>query len=186
MNGGTAPHGGDGQNPAAVWAGPLRRRVVGPPMRRRTVLASVGPLLAGCLGGPSATDEPGVATSTGGGIPRAPLVNWAFDLDRAEEVATVTHDTGERLTGERTDRIELVLTTAPDHPVPADATLTPTRTPQVIRRTWRESGGAYPIRPGDAVRFASATPGDTLEVWWFGTAFHREGVRLEAATFSRV
>lgn len=78
-----------------------------------------------------------------------------------------------------------MLTTAPDHPIPSDATLTPTKTPQVIRRTWREAGGEYPIVAGDSVRFADATPGDTLEVWWYGTDHHRAGTRLEAATFAK-
>lgn len=158
-------------------------------MRRRAVLVSTTVLLAGCLGRGSTPDEPaegGVATSTGKGTPVAPLVDFAFELDVDRSVATITHGTGEPIEADRTDRLELVLTTAPDHPIPTDATLTPTRTPQVIRRTWREAGGAYPIVEGDAVEFHDATPGDTLEIWWYGAEHHLEGTRLEAATFAKV
>lgn len=162
-------------------------------MRRRAVLASTGALLAGCLGragspedATPSDDDAGRATSTGGGTPHAPLVHWTFELDPERDSVTVTHATGERLTAERTERVELVLTTGPDHPIPTDATLTPTRTPQVTRRTWREAGGGYPISPGDAVRFEGATPGDTLEVWWYGTERHRAGTRLVSVTFEPV
>lgn len=154
-------------------------------MQRRAILASTGALLAGCLGR-GEPDDDGSATSTEEGTPTAPLVNFSFELDVDRSVATVTHETGEPIEADRTTEVELVLTTAPDRPVPTDATLTPTRTPQVIRRTWREAGGSYPITEGDAVEFADATPGDTLEVWWYGTDLHREGTRLEAVTFAKV
>lgn len=157
-------------------------------MRRRALLASLGALLAGCLGRPtaddSAGDDAGVATATGEGTPVAPLVNWTFTLDPEGEVATVTHGTGEPITAERTDRLELVLTTAPDHPIPTDVTITPTPTPRVVRTTWRAAGGDYPITDGDSVT-VEATPGDTLAVWWYGADHHRDGTRLEAATFAK-
>lgn len=158
-------------------------------MRRRAIVASAGALLAGCLGYPSAVDESGegagVATSTAAGTPVAPLVNWSFSLVPECETATVTHDTGEPITAERTDRVELVLTTAPDHPIPSDATLTPTPTPRVVRTAWREAGGDYPITSGESVT-VEATPGDTLAVWWYGDEYHRHGTRLESATFPTV
>lgn len=158
-------------------------------MRRRAFVASTGALLAGCLGRGASKEEPTAGaevTSTADGTPGAPLVNFAIELEVDRSVATITHQTGEPIEGDRTDRIELMLTTAPDHPIPTVATLTPTKTLQVIRRTWREVGGGYPIVEGDAVEFLEATPGDTLEVWWYGTAHHHEGVRLEAATFAKV
>lgn len=129
-------------------------------------------------------DGAGLATSTGEGTPVAPLVNWTLSLDVDREAATVTHDTGEPITAERTDRVELVRTTAPDHPIPTDATLTPTSTPRVVRTTWRETGGDYPITPGDSVT-VEATPGDTLSVWWYGAEHHRDGTRLESVTFAK-
>lgn len=189
MNGGTEPQTEDGAMIAVARTEPFRQATRTPTMRRRAILASAGAMLAGCLGSPAAADESGdgagVSTSTGTGTPVAPLVNWAFSLDPDRDAATVTHDTGEPITAERTSRVELVLTTAPDHPIPTDATLTPTPTPRVVRTGWSEAGGDYPITAGDRVT-VEATPGDTLAVWWYGDKHHRDGTRLESATFAKV
>lgn len=126
-----------------------------------------------------------MATTTGEGTPRAPLVNFWFDLDPDREIATVTHGTGEELTAERTDRLELVTTTAPDHPIPTDATLTPTQTSQVFTTTWREAAGRYAITVDDTVAVQPVTPGDTIDVVWYGTDLHREGTMLVSATFEK-
>lgn len=161
-------------------------------MRRRELLVALGIGLAGCTaGGPETTDgdQGSGATVTGDGSrsPTAPLVDWQFSLDASLERATVTHAGGEVLTTETTDRVQLVHTTGPDHPIPTDATLTPTRTPVVSRWTWREIGGdPYPIRKGDAVQVPGVTPGDTLAVWWYGTESHRDGTMIESISWDPV
>lgn len=161
-------------------------------MRRRELLVALGIGLAGCTTrGQEAPDSSGGAgaTVTGEGphTPTAPLVDWQFALDMAAERATVTHGGGEALTTETTDRVELVHTTGPDHPIPSEATLTPTKTPVVTRWTWRElDGDPYPIDEADAVRVPGVTPGDTLAVWWYGTDSHRDGTMTESITWDPV
>lgn len=172
-------------------------------MRRRTFIAAAGPLLgtglAGCLadavpgtpeasptvGADNAPDDP--ATVTGLGTPRAPLVHWNFAFDRPAGTMTVVHDRGEVIRAATTDRLELVHRTGPDHPVPTDATLTPTRTPVVTRWSWQEAGGdPFPVRPGDAATIAGVTPGDTVAVRWYGTRHHEAGVMLESVSLAPV
>lgn len=201
MGGSESHTGRDGEINAAPRQPPFRVRDVASAVRRRAFIAAGALALSGCLGrgtddgatGSSTDDpsdaptvDPGVGTTTGNGTPTAPLVSWEFSLDRDREVAQVAHGVGEPLTTDRTDRIELVVTTAPDHPVPTDATMTPTATPLVFRTTWRAAGGRYPVEPGDAVTVGPVTPGDTLTVYWYGHDHHREGTWLESVTFEQV
>lgn len=178
-------------------------------MRRRTFIAAFGPLLgsglAGCLADESPGDDDapgsqassatagpdgsldGPATVTGLDTPTAPLVHWTFEFDRPAKTMTVVHDRGEVIRTETTDRLELVHRTGPDHPVPTDATLTPTRTPVVTRWSWQEAGGGpFPVRPGDAATIDGVTPGDTVAVRWYGTRHHQAGETLESVTLAPV
>lgn len=159
-------------------------------MRRRELLVALCIGLAGCTAAGRETPDGNHgsgATVTGDGPHTAPLVDWRFSLDATIERATVTHGGGEELTTATTDRVELVHTTGPDHPIPTDATLTPTRTPVVSRWTWRELGGdPYPLGKGDAAEVPGVTPGDTLAVWWYGTEHHRDGTMTESISWDPV
>lgn len=154
-------------------------------MRRRDVIAALPAVLAGCLSLPGDGDGPatepasngsasGTGTETSDSTPESPQVEWAFDQDFSSAPVTVGHESGDALTPENTARLELVVTTRPDHPIPTDATLTPTRTPTTHRRTWRElaAGDPYPIEAGDSVTLRAVTPGDDVAVRWYGSEDH--------------
>jgi|GEM_PF-3451298 len=166
-------------------------------MRRRDVIAALPAVLAGCPslrpdGGDTATDrarnsdDAGTETTMDQPTPESPQVEWAFVQDSPTVPVTVRHESGDSLTTENTARLELVVTTWPDHPIPTDATLTPTRTPTTHRRTWRElaTGDPYPIEAGDSVTLEAVTPGDDVEVRWYRSDDH-DGEVLGSTTLPK-
>ncbi len=158
-------------------------------MRRRDVCAALPALLTGCLvlrpgGGGTAGTETG--DETGGPAVEPPRVEWGFAQDAPTAPVTVTHEAGDVITRANTARLELVVTTWPDHPIPTDATLTPTRTPTSHWQTWRElaTGDPYPVEAGDSVTLRAVTPGDEVAVRWYGSGDHG-GAVLGSTTLSK-